>query len=82
MDSDRKNEINDQWAIALASLSPERFRIEGFAGRNFDHPGRWGGASSMEVSAREIESGNTCLARSSFAELRSPHGQGHDLDRK
>jgi len=30
IDSDAKNEIDDQWAIGLAILSPERFEIEGF----------------------------------------------------
>jgi purine nucleosidase len=55
IDSDCKNEIDDQWAIALAILSPERFRIEGFVGANFDNPRWWGGVSSVEASAREIE---------------------------
>ena len=35
VDSDAKNEIDDQWAIALAILSPERFDIEGFVGATF-----------------------------------------------
>ena len=37
IDSDAKNEIDDQWALALAILSPERFEIEGFVGANFDN---------------------------------------------
>ena len=53
IDSDAKNEIDDQWAIALAILSPERFQIEGFVGAHFDNP--WGGPDSIEESAREIE---------------------------
>ena len=53
IDSDAKNEIDDQWAIALAILSPERFAIEGFVGANFDNGD--GGSDSTEKSAREIE---------------------------
>ncbi|MFP3897459.1 MAG: nucleoside hydrolase [Anaerolineales bacterium] len=53
IDSDAKNEIDDQWAIALAILSPERFEIEGFVGANFDN--RWGGRDGVEQSVREIE---------------------------
>ncbi len=53
IDSDAKNEIDDQWAIALAILSPERFEIEGFVGANFEN--RWGGPEGVEQSVREIE---------------------------
>ena len=53
IDSDAKNEIDDQWAIALAILSPERFEIEGFIGANFDN--RRGGPDGIEKSVREIE---------------------------
>jgi inosine-uridine nucleoside N-ribohydrolase len=53
IDSDCKNEIDDQWAIALAILSPERFDIEGFVAANFDNDR--GGADGVEESAREIE---------------------------
>jgi len=53
IDSDAKNEIDDQWAIALAILSPERLKIEGFVGAHFDNP--WGGPDSIEASAQEIE---------------------------
>ncbi len=53
IDSDAKNEIDDQWAIALAILSPERFAIEGFVAAHFDNA--WGGPDSVEKSAREIE---------------------------
>ena len=55
IDSDAKNEIDDQWAIALAVLSPERFRIEGFVSANFDNHGQWSGPRSVEASAQEIE---------------------------
>ncbi len=37
IDTDAKNEIDDIWAIALAILSPERFKIEGFVAGNFDN---------------------------------------------
>ncbi|NKB71825.1 MAG: hypothetical protein GKR89_32515 [Candidatus Latescibacteria bacterium] len=53
IDSDCKNEIDDQWAIALALLAPERFAIEGFVAANFDND--WGGPTGIEASAREIE---------------------------
>jgi inosine-uridine nucleoside N-ribohydrolase len=53
IDSDAKNEIDDQWAIALAILSPERFKIEGFVGANFDN--QRGGPDGVERSAQEIE---------------------------
>ena len=49
IDSDCKNEIDDQWAIALAILSPERFDIEGFVASNFDN--EHGGVTSIEDSA-------------------------------
>jgi purine nucleosidase len=53
IDSDAKNEIDDQWAIALAILSPERFAIEGFVGANFDN--QRGGPDGVGKSVREIE---------------------------
>ena len=53
IDSDCKNEIDDQWAIALAILSPERFEIEGFIGANFDQ-GRYG-ADCVKKSVIEIK---------------------------
>lgn len=53
IDSDAKNEIDDQYALALAILSPERFAIEGFVGANFDN--ERGGPDGVEKSAREIE---------------------------
>jgi inosine-uridine nucleoside N-ribohydrolase len=53
IDSDAKNEIDDQWAIALAILSPERFEIEGFVGANFDNAR--GGTGSVQASVAEIE---------------------------
>ena len=51
IDSDAKNEIDDQWAIALAIQSPERFQIEGFVAAPYLH----GGPESVERSAKEIE---------------------------
>ena len=54
IDSDAKNEIDDQWAIALAILSPERFEIEGFVGANFANSFSEG-PDSVEQSVREIE---------------------------
>ena len=50
IDSDANGEIDDQWAIALAILSPARFQIEAFVGAHFDNP--WGGPDSVEASAR------------------------------
>ena len=54
IDSDAKNEIDDQWAIALALLSPERFDIEGFVGANFANSFS-DGPDSVAQSVREIE---------------------------
>jgi len=50
IDSDAKNEIDDQYAIALAILSPERFDVEGFVSANFDNArgGRDGIARSVD----------------------------------
>jgi purine nucleosidase len=53
IDSDCKNEIDDQYAIALAITSPERFAIEGFVAANFDN--ERGGPDGIERSAQEIE---------------------------
>ena len=53
IDSDAKNEIDDQWAIALAILSPERFEIEGCVGANFDNDR--GGPDGVQRSVAEIE---------------------------
>lgn len=62
IDSDAKNEIDDQWAIALAILSPERFTIEGFVGANFDNA--HGGPGGVAASVMEIE---TVLAKAGMA---------------
>jgi purine nucleosidase len=51
IDTDAKNEIDDQWAIALAILSPERFKIEGFVAAPYLH----GGLKGVEKSAKEIK---------------------------
>jgi len=54
IDTDAKNEIDDQWAITLALLSQERFKIEGFIAANFDH--QWGGGpKSIDKSYLEIK---------------------------
>ncbi|MFW6290832.1 MAG: nucleoside hydrolase [Spirochaetota bacterium] len=53
IDSDAKNEIDDQYAIALALACPARFAIEGFVGANFDNS--WGGPGSVAKSVAEIE---------------------------
>jgi hypothetical protein len=51
IDSDAKCEIDDQWALALALLSPERFDIVGLVGATF----LWGGPESIKMSVWEIE---------------------------
>jgi len=53
IDTDAKNEIDDQYAIALAILSPERFSIEGFVGANFDNAR--GGPDGVAKSVAEVE---------------------------
>lgn len=53
-DTDARNEIDDVWAMALAILSPERFKIEGFVAANFDNSRPETGPDSIEASFREI----------------------------
>ena len=53
IDTDAKNEIDDQFALTLAVLSEERFDIEGFVATHFDND--HGGHDSIAQSAREIE---------------------------
>ena len=59
IDTDAKNEIDDQWAITLALLSPERFEIEGFIAANYNNS-NGDGAVSIENSYNEIK---TILAK-------------------
>jgi inosine-uridine nucleoside N-ribohydrolase len=54
IDTDAKNEIDDVWALALAILSPERFKIEGFIAANFDNNRPEAGPDSIEASYKEI----------------------------
>jgi inosine-uridine nucleoside N-ribohydrolase len=51
IDTDAKNEIDDQWALTLALLSPERFNIIGLVGATF----AWGGRQSIQMSVNEID---------------------------
>ncbi len=55
IDTDAKNEIDDIWAITLAILSPERFKIEGFVTANFDNSRPEAGPDSVEASFNEIK---------------------------
>ena len=52
IDTDAANEIDDQHAITLALLSPERFQIEGFVAANF---GDTGGEHGVDRSFAEIK---------------------------
>jgi inosine-uridine nucleoside N-ribohydrolase len=74
IDTDAKNEIDDIWAIALAILSPERFKIEGFVAANFDNNRPETGPDSVEASFNEI---NTILNKAGMADkwpvLRGSH---------
>lgn len=51
IDTDCAAEVDDQYAVALALLSPERFHIEGFVAAHF---GDAGGPTGIERSAAEI----------------------------
>ena len=62
LDTDAKNEIDDQYAMALAMLSPERFDIVGFVGSNFDN--ERGGADSVQKSVDEV---NLMLDKAGFS---------------
>jgi inosine-uridine nucleoside N-ribohydrolase len=55
IDTDARNEIDDVWAIALAILSQERFKIEGFVAANFDNSRPETGTDSIEASYKEIK---------------------------
>jgi inosine-uridine nucleoside N-ribohydrolase len=63
-DTDAKNEIDDIWALALAVLSTERFKIEGFVAANFDNDRPEAGPGSIEASFKEI---NTILDKAGLA---------------
>jgi inosine-uridine nucleoside N-ribohydrolase len=63
-DTDARNEIDDVWAIALAILCPERFKIEGFVAANFDNSRPETGPDSVEASFREI---HTILGKAGLA---------------
>ncbi len=63
--SDAANEIDDVWAIALAILSPERFKIEGFVGSNFDHTNIAEGHKSIGESVDVIK---TILAKAGMTQ--------------
>jgi purine nucleosidase len=52
IDTDTANEIDDQWAIALALGFPERLKIEGFVAA---HYGQRGGARGIEKSRASLE---------------------------
>lgn len=45
IDSDVRNDIDDQWVIALATLSPERLDLEGLVGASFGSA--WRGCRGM-----------------------------------
>jgi len=59
IDTDAANEIDDQWALALALLSQERFQIEGFVAANFDniHGGPLGIGRSYDEIKRVLKKG-------------------------
>jgi purine nucleosidase len=52
IDADAANEVDDQYALALALLSPERIDLRGLVAAHF---GDRGGASGIEQSYEEIE---------------------------
>lgn len=53
IDTDTANEVDDQWAIALALGFPERLQIEGFIAA---HYGQRGGAKGIAKSRASLES--------------------------
>jgi inosine-uridine nucleoside N-ribohydrolase len=52
IDTDAANEVDDQWAIALALGFPERLKIEGFVAA---HYGQRGGAKGIAKSRASLE---------------------------
>jgi inosine-uridine nucleoside N-ribohydrolase len=55
IDTDTRNEIDDVWALALAVLAPERFRIEGIVAANYDNDSPDAGPGSIEGSVTLAE---------------------------
>ncbi len=74
--SDARNEIDDIWAISLALLYPERFRIEGFVGSNYDHTHSGVGRASVENSVEEI---HTILEKAGMAGQYPVYPGGHPM---
>lgn len=74
IDTDAKNEIDDQWAIVLALLSNDRFEIEGFVAANYDNSG--GGPDGIEKSYREIK---LLLKKSGFEDKYPVYKGSHPL---
>lgn len=52
IDTDTGNEVDDQWAVALALGFPERLKIEGFVAA---HYGQRGGANGIAKSRKSLE---------------------------
>jgi inosine-uridine nucleoside N-ribohydrolase len=52
IDTDTGNEVDDQWAVALALGFPERLKIEGFVAA---HYGQRGGVKGVEKSRTKLE---------------------------
>src|SRR5918993_2715430 len=61
IDADVANEVDDQYAIALAIGRPDKIRIEGFVAAHF---GDAGGAAGVDKSFAELE---TVLAKAGMA---------------
>lgn len=74
IDTDAKNEIDDQWAIVLALLSSDRLQIEGFVAANYDNSG--GGPEGIEKSYQEIK---LLLKKSGFEDKYPVYKGSHPL---
>lgn len=53
LDTDAYNEIDDQYALAVALLSTDRLKIEGFVAANYDN--YHGGPTSIDKSYKELK---------------------------
>lgn len=68
IDTDAANEVDDQWAIALALGFPERFKIEGFVAA---HYGQHGGAQGIAKSRASLEATLAAAGKSGHFTLKN-----------
>jgi purine nucleosidase len=68
IDTDAANEVDDQWAIALALGFPERLKVEGFVAA---HYGQRGGAKGISRSLASVEATLSAADKAGLFTLRN-----------